>query len=54
MTSAAQLNVGDRVKRLNDGAEGVVVEHGLYGNVWVQWASSGLKTVITGAQVERA
>ncbi len=43
---------GQRVKRLNDGAPGVVKEPGPHGNVWVVWESSGLETVINALQIE--
>lgn len=44
--------VGQRVRRLNDGAPGVITELGPRGNVWVQWEDSGLQTVINALQVE--
>lgn len=50
----AQFSQGEHVKRVNDGAPGVVKENGPWGNVWVTWAQSGLTTVINGGQIERA
>jgi hypothetical protein len=53
-TDYAQFTPGQPVKRLNDGAPGVVQETGPWGNVWVTWNQSGLTTVINGRQIERA
>ena len=48
------LAIGDRVTRWSDGAPGVVTGLGLRGSIWVRWNSSGLTTVVSGNQVERA
>jgi hypothetical protein len=53
-TDYVQFTPGQPVKRLNDGAAGVVQETGPRGNVWVTWNQSGLTTVINGRQIERA
>ncbi len=45
-------SVGQRVKRLNDGAPGVVSELGSRGNICVVWDASGIETLINALQVE--
>jgi len=53
-TADPKFAVGARVKRLNDGAPGVVRATGLMGNVWVVWDSSDLETVVKARQIEPA
>ena len=48
------FSVGDRVRRLNDGASGVVERIGPMGGVDVRWDSSGVMSVVVPAQIQRA
>ncbi len=49
-----QFAPGDNVKRLNDGAPGVIHAKGLMRTYWVTWTQNGTTTVIEGDLVERA
>jgi hypothetical protein len=51
---ANAFSVGDRVRRLNDGAVGVVEEIGAMGSMYVRWDSSGVASVVVPAQLTRA
>ncbi|MGH2840463.1 MAG: hypothetical protein ACRDKY_06520 [Solirubrobacteraceae bacterium] len=46
------FSVGDRVRRLNDGAVGVVAEIGPMGSIGVRWDSSGVVSVVVPAQIK--
>ena len=48
------FSVGDRVRRLNDGAVGVVAEIGMMGSLRVRWESSGVISVVVPAQLKPA
>jgi hypothetical protein len=45
--------VGDRVRRLNDGAVGVVERIGTMGSIDVRWDSSGMMSVVVPTQLQR-
>ncbi|MBA3748338.1 MAG: hypothetical protein H0W96_12735 [Solirubrobacterales bacterium] len=52
---SSSFSIGERIKRYSDGAPGVVKDtETKSGNVWVQWDSSGLTTVINARQILRA
>jgi hypothetical protein len=48
------FTVGDRVRRLNDGAVGVVEAIGTMGSIDVRWDSSGMMSVVVPTQLARA
>jgi hypothetical protein len=47
------FSVGDRVRRLNDGATGVVERIGTMGSCDVRWDSSGTMSVVVPTQLQR-
>ena len=48
---SSDLSVGDRVRRVDDGAVGVVAEVGAMGSVGVRWDVSGVLSVVVPAQL---
>jgi hypothetical protein len=46
------FSLGDRVRRVNDGAVGVVAEIGPMGSIGVRWDSSGVMSVVVPAQIK--
>ena len=53
VTPVPKFSSGERVRRVMDGAPGVVRETGREGNIWVVWDASGLTTVVKARQLER-
>lgn len=47
------FSVGDRVRRVMDGAIGVVAEIGPMGSLDVRWESSGVVSVVVPALLRR-
>ena len=50
----AGYSLGDRVRRLNDGAVGVVAEIGPMGGISVRWDASGVLSLVVPAQIQPA
>jgi hypothetical protein len=48
------FSLGDRVRRVNDGAVGVVAEIGPMGSIGVRWDSSGVVSIVVPAQIQPA
>jgi hypothetical protein len=53
-TTSSRFAIGDRVRRLNDGATGVVEDIGPMGSVDVRWDTSGVMSVVVPAQIKPA
>jgi hypothetical protein len=51
---SSAFSVGDPVRRVNDGAIGVVAEIGPMGSIGVRWASSGVMSIVVPAQIKPA
>ena len=54
VTASSRFSVGDRVRRLNDGATGVVEDIGAMGSIDVRWDASGVMSVVVPAQIKPA